>query len=53
MKIEQTPQVTPEMEHFENFEQTPEERADFEMMLREDWKNELRKLAFNERLHQV
>jgi hypothetical protein len=40
------------MEHYENFEQTPEERADFEKMVREDRKNELRKLGFNERLHQ-
>jgi hypothetical protein len=40
------------MEHYENFEQTPEERADFEKMVREDRKNELRKLAFNKHLHQ-
>jgi hypothetical protein len=52
MKMEQTLEITPEMEHYENFQQTPEERADFEKMIREDRKNELRKLAFNERLHQ-
>jgi hypothetical protein len=45
MKIEQTPQVTEQMEHFENFEQTPEEIAELEKMIREDRMNELRKLA--------
>jgi hypothetical protein len=45
MKIEQTPQVTAEMEHFENFERTPEERANYEMMVREDRKNELRNFS--------
>jgi hypothetical protein len=33
------------MEHYENFEQTPDEIAETEKMIREDWKNELRKLA--------
>jgi hypothetical protein len=50
MKIEQTPQVTEEMEHYENFEQSPEEIAEGEMMTREDRKNELRKLAHNQGL---
>jgi hypothetical protein len=45
MKIEQTPQVTEETEHFENFELSPEEIAEAEMMIREDRKNELRRLA--------
>ncbi|MDR0571542.1 MAG: hypothetical protein LBG48_01685 [Rickettsiales bacterium] len=45
MKLEQTPQVTPEMEHYENFELSPEEIADAERMIREDRKNELRRLA--------
>jgi hypothetical protein len=45
MKIEQTPQVTEQMKHFENFGQTPEEKAELEKMIREDRKNELRKLA--------
>jgi hypothetical protein len=51
MNIEQTPQVTEEMEYYENFELSPEERADFEKMIREDRKNELRKLAFSKHLH--
>jgi hypothetical protein len=34
MKIDQTPQVTEEMEYYEIFEKTPEERADIEMMIR-------------------
>jgi hypothetical protein len=33
------------MEYYENFELTPEEKAEAEMMIREDRKNELRKLA--------
>jgi hypothetical protein len=45
MKIEQTPQITEEMEYYENFELSPEEIAEAEMMIREDRKNELRKLA--------
>jgi hypothetical protein len=32
MKIEQTLQITTEMEHYENFEQSPEEIAETEMM---------------------
>jgi hypothetical protein len=36
IKIEQTPQVTEEMEHYENFEQSPEEIAEIELMIRED-----------------
>jgi predicted RND superfamily exporter protein len=47
MKIEQTPQVTTEMKHFENFGQTTEETTELEMMIREDRKSELRKLAHN------
>jgi hypothetical protein len=52
MKTKQTPQITEEMEYYENFEQSPEEIAEGERMVREDRKNELRKLAFNEHLHQ-
>jgi hypothetical protein len=52
IEIEQTPQVTPEMEHYENFEQSPEEIEEAEMMIRKDRKNKLRKLAFNEYLQQ-
>jgi hypothetical protein len=47
MKIEQTPQV---LKHFENFEQTPEEITEFEKMIGEDRKNELRKLAHHQGL---
>jgi hypothetical protein len=47
MKLEQTPQVTEEMEHYQNFEQSPEEIAETELMIREDRKNELRRLAHN------
>jgi hypothetical protein len=43
--MEQTPQITPEMEYYENFEQSPEEMAEAEMMIKEDRKNELRRLA--------
>jgi putative heme iron utilization protein len=49
MKIEQTPQISEQMEHFENFGQTPEV-AELEVMIREDRKNELRKLAHNQGL---
>jgi hypothetical protein len=52
MKMEQTPQVTEEMEYYENIELSPEEIAEAEKMIREDRKNELRKLAFNKHLHQ-
>jgi hypothetical protein len=38
------------MEHYENFDQTPEEIAEAETMIREDRKNELRKLAHNQGL---
>jgi hypothetical protein len=47
MKIEQTPQITEEMEHYGNFELSPEEIAEAEKMIREDRKNELRKLEHN------
>jgi hypothetical protein len=50
--IDQTPQITPEIEDYENSEQTLDEIAEIEKMIREDRKNELRKLAFNEHLHQ-
>jgi hypothetical protein len=40
------------VEHYENFEQLPEEISETEMMLCEDRKNELRKLAFNKNLKQ-
>jgi hypothetical protein len=50
MEIEPTLQILPEMEQYENFEQSPEEIAKTEMILREDRKNELRKLAFNQGL---
>jgi hypothetical protein len=40
MKIEQTPQVTEEMEHYENFEQSPEEIAEEKGLIREDRKND-------------
>jgi hypothetical protein len=36
IEIDQTPQITPEMEHYENFEQTPDEIAESERMIRED-----------------
>jgi hypothetical protein len=39
IKIEQTPQI---QEQFENFEQIPQEKTNYEMMVREDRKNELR-----------
>jgi hypothetical protein len=52
MKIDQTPQITEEMEYYENFELSPDEIAEGERMIREDRKNELRKLAFNKHLHQ-
>jgi hypothetical protein len=52
MKIEPTQQITEEMEHYENFELSPEKTAEAEKMIREDRKNELRKLAFNKHLHQ-
>jgi hypothetical protein len=52
MKIEQTPQITEEMEHYENFEQSPEEIADTELMIREDRKEKLRKLSLNQHLDQ-
>jgi hypothetical protein len=41
------------MEHYENFEQTPEEIVESEIMIREDRKNELRKLAYNQGLQQT
>jgi predicted nucleic acid-binding protein len=40
------------MENYENFQQTPEERTDFEKMIRQDRKNELRKLTLNKHLYQ-
>jgi hypothetical protein len=52
MKIDHTPQITEEMEYYENFELTPEEKAEAEKIIREDRKNELRKLAFSKHLHQ-
>jgi hypothetical protein len=42
MKVESTPQVTEEMEHYENFEQSPEEIAETELTTREDRKSELK-----------
>jgi hypothetical protein len=45
IKIEQTPQITEGIEHYENFEQLPEEIAETELMIREDKKEELKKLA--------
>ena len=50
MKIEQTPQVTEQIEHIENFGQTPKKITETEMIKREDRKNELRKLAHNQGL---
>jgi hypothetical protein len=38
------------MEHYENFEQTSDEIVKSENMIREDRKNELRKLVYNEKL---
>jgi hypothetical protein len=52
MKIDQTPQVTEEIEYYEKFELSPDEIAKAERMIREDRKNELRKLAFSKHLHQ-
>jgi hypothetical protein len=43
-KIEQTPQITEEMEHYEKFEQSPEEIAETELVIREDRKEELKNL---------
>jgi hypothetical protein len=37
-------------EHYENFDQTPDEIVETEMMIREDRKTELRMLAFNQGL---
>jgi hypothetical protein len=45
MKIDQTPQITEEMEYYENYDFTIEEKAEAEKMIREDRKNELRKLV--------
>jgi hypothetical protein len=50
IKVEQTPQITEEMEHYENFEQSPEEIAETELMIREDRKEELKELAYNQGL---
>jgi hypothetical protein len=50
MKIDQTPQITEELEYYENFEQSPEEIAETELMIREDRKEELKKLAYNQGL---
>jgi hypothetical protein len=36
MKIEQTPQITEEMEHYEIFELSPEEIAETELMIRKE-----------------
>jgi hypothetical protein len=46
-KIESIPQITEEMEYYENSGPTTEEIVESEMMIREDRKNELRKLAYN------
>jgi hypothetical protein len=40
------------MEFYENSEQSPEELAETEMMIREDRKNELKILAFNQKLRE-
>jgi hypothetical protein len=50
MKIKSIPQVTEEMEYYENFEQSLEEIAEAEMMIRKNRKNELKKLAHNQGL---
>jgi hypothetical protein len=50
IKIDQTPQITEEMEHYENFEQSPEKIAETELMIRKDRKEELKKLAYNQGL---
>jgi hypothetical protein len=47
IKIEQTPQITEEIEHYENFEQPPEEIGEIELMIREDRKEELKKFVYN------
>jgi hypothetical protein len=49
IKIEQTPQVTEEMEHYEKFELSLEETAETELMIRKR-KNELKRLAYNQGL---
>jgi hypothetical protein len=36
MKLEQTLQIIEEMEYYENFELTPDEKAEAEKMIRED-----------------
>jgi hypothetical protein len=38
------------MKHYENFEQSPEEIAETELMIREDRKEKLKKLAYNQGL---
>jgi hypothetical protein len=50
MKIEQTPQATEEIKHFQNFEQSPEEIVEIEMTIIEDRKNELKRFAYNQGL---
>jgi hypothetical protein len=50
IKIEQTPQVTKKMEYYENFKQSPEEIAETDLMIRENRKEELKKLAYNQGL---
>jgi ribosomal protein S6 len=40
------------MEHYENFEQTSDEIVESESVIREDRKNKLRKLAYNQGLQQ-
>jgi hypothetical protein len=47
-ELDPTPQILDE--HYENFDQTPDEIVQTEMMIREDKKHELRKLLFNQGL---
>jgi hypothetical protein len=42
------------MEHYENFEQSPEEIVEIELMIREDRKEELKKFVYNQGLkHEI
>jgi hypothetical protein len=47
-RIDPTPQILDE--HYEKFDQTPDEIVQTELMIREDRKTELRMLAFNQGL---
>jgi hypothetical protein len=51
-EIDRTSQINIKAEHYENFGPTLKEITETEKMIREDRKNELKKLAFNQHLYQ-